>query len=66
MLIANHAGTPFMTLFVDCTATEFTPIQAHTKEENEQSYSLCEDEAHLFVEYFVNESKLESETLLIF
>jgi hypothetical protein len=44
-----------MTLFVDCSDSEFSVVQpaAAPKEE----YSLIEDEASLFKEYFASESK---------
>ena len=43
-----------MTLFVDCSDSEFSVVQPNYKKDE---YSLIEDEAQLFKEHFANESK---------
>ena len=42
-----------MTLFVDCTDSEFQIVRP--KDESTGEYNLMEDEAQLFVEHFAQE-----------
>ncbi len=43
-----------MTLFVDCSESEYVLVQPQSHREE---YSLIEDEAQLFREHFATESK---------